>query len=95
MKWLYQPKQKANNNRKPITLSYNIHTNLQQVKDELQSCADLVIRELELGGVKKAALIHIQGISDSDTISEKVVNPLLEKWKNACYAINGYINVTS
>ncbi|MEH7484231.1 hypothetical protein V7157_24805 [Neobacillus drentensis] len=54
-----------------------------------------MIRELELGGVKKAALIHIQGISDSDTISEKVVNPLLEKWKNACYAINGYINFTS
>jgi spore germination protein KA len=81
LKWFY-PKQKADSNRKPKTISYNIQTNLEQVKEELQSCSDLVIRELDLGSFKKAALVHIQGISDRDSISDNVVNPLLEKFKN-------------
>ncbi|WHZ03820.1 spore germination protein [Neobacillus sp. YX16] len=76
------PKQKEDSNRKPKTISYNIQTNLEQVKEELQSCSDLVIRELDLGNFKKAALVHIQGISDRDSISDNVVNPLLEKFKN-------------
>ncbi|WP_348519857.1 spore germination protein [Bacillus sp. 165] len=53
------------------------------MKEDLQYCSDLIIRDVILGQTKqrKAALIHIQGISGNESISFNVMNPLLQKWK--------------
>jgi spore germination protein KA len=70
--------------KKLITLSEDLYTNLQNINDELQFCADLIVREMEIGNSpkRKIAIVHLQGISDNDLISLHIVNPILKKWKN-------------
>ncbi|PEL10480.1 spore germination protein [Bacillus sp. AFS017336] len=67
-----------------VVLSSELQKNLQNINSELQYCADLITREFEVGENKKRkmALIHLQGISNGDTISQFVVDPILHKWKN-------------
>ncbi|MGG0175972.1 spore germination protein [Gottfriedia acidiceleris] len=69
----------------PVVLSSELQKNLQNINSELQYCADLIVREFEVGESKKRklALIHLQGISNGDTISQFVVDPILHKWKNS------------
>lgn len=69
----------------PVVLSPELQKNLQNINSELQYCADLIVREFEVGETKKRkmALVHLQGISNGDTISQFIVDPILHKWKNS------------
>ncbi|MEH7454396.1 spore germination protein [Gottfriedia acidiceleris] len=69
----------------PVVLSSELQKKLQNINSELQYCADLVVREFEVGETKKRkmALIHLQGISNGDTISQFIVDPILHRWKNS------------
>ncbi|MFF3021335.1 spore germination protein [Gottfriedia sp. NPDC057948] len=69
----------------PVVLSSELQINLKNINSELQYCADLIVREFEVGETKKRkmALIHLQGISNGDTISQFIVDPILHRWKNS------------
>lgn len=69
----------------PVALSSELQRNLKNINSELQYCADLIVREFEVGDIKKRkmALIHLQGISNGDTISQFIVEPILNRWKNS------------
>src|SRR4051812_16760060 len=55
----------------------NLTSNIESLKKELGNCSDLIIREFTAGG-KKLAIIHIDGISDSQSINQFIVLPLQE-----------------
>ncbi|MEE6451595.1 spore germination protein [Gottfriedia acidiceleris] len=68
----------------PVVLSSDLQKNLHNLNSELKYCADLIVREFEVGvnHKRKMALIHLQGISNGETISQFIVDPILRKWKN-------------
>lgn len=52
-------------------------TNIDSIKKELGDCSDLIIRELTAGEIK-LAIVHIDGISDSQSVYQFIVLPLQE-----------------
>jgi spore germination protein KA len=58
----------------------NLTSNIESLKKELGNCSDLIIREFT-AGEKKLAIIHIDGISDSQSINQFIVLPLQEMCK--------------
>lgn len=79
------PKRKQSTEHKnKVSLSVDVDTNLKNLKEELQDCVDLIVREIDIGkfNKRKVAITHLQGISNVDLISQHVVNPILHKWKN-------------
>ncbi|MGG0184726.1 spore germination protein [Bacillus rhizoplanae] len=60
-----------------IPVSSDLHTNIDALKKEFGDCADLFIRELNLGTQVDIAIVHIDSISDAKTINSSIVQPLL------------------
>jgi spore germination protein KA len=58
----------------------NLTSNIESLKKELGNCSDLIIRELTAGGIK-LAIVHIDGISDSQFVNQFIVFPLQEMCK--------------
>ncbi|PGL73224.1 spore germination protein [Bacillus sp. AFS055030] len=77
-------KRQSRHQKAQFKLSSDLNTNLKQIKNELKYCADLIIREIEVGepSKRKLAIIHLQGISNTDLISLHIVNPILTKWSH-------------
>ncbi|WP_088072474.1 spore germination protein [Gottfriedia luciferensis] len=81
----YPKKSQSKEVKTPVVLSSDLQKNLHNIKSELQYCADLIVREFEVGRKRKRkmALIHLQGISNSDSISQFIIDPILHKWKSS------------
>jgi spore germination protein KA len=81
--WKKLGSQKKKNNRNPLPsqeqLFTNLNLNIEKIKDELGNTSDLIIRLIKNSEQPPAlALLHIDGITDTQKINEYILEPLLK-----------------
>ena len=75
-----QYQSKADQEDEERGLSSNLDQNLTDLKEIFKDCADLVFREFKIGSNNSinAALIYIDGLVNSTSISDNVLKPLMQ-----------------
>lgn len=58
-------------------ISKSIHSNIQYLTEQFGNSSDLSVRNIILSNHGKAALIHIQGIVDDQSLHDNVLHPIL------------------
>lgn len=58
-------------------LSTNLLTNEEMLKEIFQNCSDLVMRNMYVNGNTKILVVYIDGLSDTKTLDEQLLKPLL------------------
>lgn len=67
-------------NQESTNLSKSLHSNLKIIKEKLNNTSDLVIRQIKIVGnnIHDAALVFIDGITNTEFIQNCIINPLLD-----------------
>ena len=62
-----------------LPLSQKLNENIEKVKELTGNSSDIIIREFLFGNRKKinAALIYVDGLTNSNTINESIIRPLM------------------
>ncbi|MGR5992913.1 spore germination protein, partial [Bacillus paranthracis] len=64
----------------PSTLSYNLHTNLENLQYRLSSHFDIIYREFDIPDFSRhAVLIYLKTITDVQMLQDYVLRPLLHR----------------
>lgn len=58
-------------------ISKSIHSNIQYLTEQFGNSSDLSVRNIILSNHGKAAIIHIQGIVDEQSLHDNVLHPIL------------------
>ncbi|MBY6052786.1 spore germination protein [Cytobacillus firmus] len=58
-------------------ISKSIHSNIQYLTEQFGNSSDLSVRNIILSNQGKAALIHLQGIVDDQSLHDNVLHPIL------------------
>lgn len=93
VKALFSPKQQPSREEEDAPLSDHLNETLVQIRTRFSNSSDLLIRELTVGGVK-TALVLAEGLVNSQTMSEILLEPLLSRHfpKNDAFeAVRRYI----
>jgi len=63
-----------------VRLSPNLEVNKKRIREAYGNSADLVLRELKVGGQKKisALIVHIDGLVDKEIVSKTIIEPLTQ-----------------
>jgi hypothetical protein len=59
-------------------LSTDINENLRVLRSIYANCSDVIFRTFLIGGNKKAALVYIEGLSNTEEIDRSVLGPLMD-----------------
>lgn len=73
-------------------LSGNIDNDVQHLKQILAGCTDIIYREFEFAGMKRAILIFIDGFADTTLIDSNVLQPLINYRGKTIQDRNIFIN---
>lgn len=73
-------------------LSGNLENDIEILKKVLDRCYDVVYRKFEIGGLKRAELIFVDGLVDISLINSDILKPLLIYEKNRTQTKNVQIN---
>jgi hypothetical protein len=59
-------------------LSADINENLRVLRSIYANCSDVIFRTFLIGGIKKAVLVYIEGLSNTEEIDRSVLGPLMD-----------------
>ncbi|MDR7869650.1 MAG: spore germination protein [Tissierellaceae bacterium] len=73
-------------------ISKNIDENIKRLKEDFTDCADLVIREIEIGDVLnvKLSVVFIDGLINTEYVAEFVIGSLLQEEEIMNFTLQGY-----
>ncbi|MDM5300471.1 spore germination protein [Bacillus subtilis] len=65
---------------RPVLISPSLEKNIAEMKKEVGSSADVIIREIKIGEQERVrlAVIYIAGLVDNNTLHESLIEPLVE-----------------
>jgi hypothetical protein len=68
--------QPSTSHQDPLSTDFN--ENLQVLRSIYNNCSDVIFRPFSIGGNRKAALVYIEGLSDTEEMDRSVLRPLME-----------------
>ncbi|MEW9673046.1 spore germination protein [Ammoniphilus sp. 3BR4] len=71
-------KQQQIENRQ-IPLSSDLNQNVQGIRSIYENCSDVVFRSFFIGGIRKAFLIYIEGLCNTEEMDASVLTPLMDE----------------
>ncbi|MEW9673442.1 spore germination protein [Ammoniphilus sp. 3BR4] len=63
----------------PTLLSSNLDQNIQLLRSIYENCSDVVFRSFFIGGIRKAYLIYIEGLCNTEEMNASVMTPLMDE----------------
>lgn len=69
----------AGDHSRPTKLEPSLAANMKRIKDGLELCSDIVYREFTFWDGRKAELVYLDGLCDTEQIEENVVKPLMKE----------------
>lgn len=73
-------------------ISKDIQKNLDYIKELLNNCDDLVVREIEVGEILsvKMAIVYIDGLIDKSFVSEYAIASIIQEEELKSFTLQGY-----